>query len=676
MPPPELNEGQRRSLSVGLHQIAGLLAEVEGTLTAARNPSPFSRLASDISPAEAGVIRDYLAAIRRRLAAAADRHDLDICGLELDARRSILARTTGAWIAIEESRSRRLRGYGALDPSLAEEIDRTCDELERAVREMERFVLSPQQDFEARLRRLGETTIDADLLGRLERVIREEGLVEFRRAFEALLERIEERTFHVAVFGRVSSGKSSLLNTLLGQELLPVGVTPVTAVPTRVRLGRPPGLSVRFANGQTVSVPIEDLRLFATEDENPENVKKVSRLDVVTPSRDLPDGIELVDTPGIGSLATSGAQEALAYLPRTDAALVLVDASSSIGSDEVSLLRLFQDAAIPAEVLLSKADLVDDEEREKLRDYVSRTLARELGRAVPVHAVSTVKKGLVAVWSRERLKPLFDRRTELLEESIRRMAGRLAEGVAAALHVRLGRMPAVARAAAVEEVRRADERIAAAREAAQREAERLEASWGDILVAATKEAVARFRDGEAGPLAGEQLVREAAETSSARLRKSVLSTMNELQAALSSSARNVDAGSAELFAANRASSDVAGLPILDFSGLTSRSLRRPFFLGLFPSWAARRLLATLRDAFEREERETLHSFGYRMRDFALRAVEALAAAYHGAVGPFVHGAEGPRTGRAAPDRLAEDLAYFESVRGGPPRSAAIKEEDP
>jgi hypothetical protein len=144
MPPPsELNEAQRRSLSVGLHHVAGLLDEVEGTLAAARDPSPFSRRVSDITPAEASVILDYLAAIRRRLAAAAERHGLDIRGPARDARRSIDALTAGAWIAVEEIRPRRLRGYGPLDPSLAGEIDRTCDELASSIRELQRALLPP-----------------------------------------------------------------------------------------------------------------------------------------------------------------------------------------------------------------------------------------------------------------------------------------------------------------------------------------------------------------------------------------------------------------------------------------------------------------------------------------------------------------------------------------------------
>ncbi len=74
------------------------------------------------------------------------------------------------------------------------------------------------------------------------------GRVEVRGSLAALLDRLEGgNTFEIGVFGRVSAGKSSLLNHLLGGNFLPVGVTPVTALPIRLRYGPQPGAVVTFA---------------------------------------------------------------------------------------------------------------------------------------------------------------------------------------------------------------------------------------------------------------------------------------------------------------------------------------------------------------------------------------------------------------------------------------------
>ena len=52
-----------------------------------------------------------------------------------------------------------------------------------------------------------------------------------------LLERLQEQRFHLAVRRAIQTGKSTLLNALLGEEVLPVSVIPLTAIPTFIRAG-------------------------------------------------------------------------------------------------------------------------------------------------------------------------------------------------------------------------------------------------------------------------------------------------------------------------------------------------------------------------------------------------------------------------------------------------------
>src|SRR5438552_16984530 len=48
----------------------------------------------------------------------------------------------------------------------------------------------------------------------------------------ALRERLATERFQLAVLGQFKRGKSTVLNALLGQSVLPIGVVPVTAIPT------------------------------------------------------------------------------------------------------------------------------------------------------------------------------------------------------------------------------------------------------------------------------------------------------------------------------------------------------------------------------------------------------------------------------------------------------------
>ena len=97
--------------------------------------------------------------------------------------------------------------------------------------------------------------------------------------------------------------------------MLPVGVTPITAVPTRISHAPEAHLTVSFFEAPTKTFDIAQLAEFATEQQNPGNAKHVTRIAVALPSPRLQAAVAFVDTPGLGSLATSGASEKLGICP-------------------------------------------------------------------------------------------------------------------------------------------------------------------------------------------------------------------------------------------------------------------------------------------------------------------------------------------------------------------------
>lgn len=92
----------------------------------------------------------------------------------------------------------------------------------------------------------------------------------------------------LAILGQFKAGKSSLLNALLGQDVLPVGVLPATAVVTRLGYGPQPRATVRRLSGESFDVPLSRLAEFVTEQENPENAKEVALVDVELPALHTP----------------------------------------------------------------------------------------------------------------------------------------------------------------------------------------------------------------------------------------------------------------------------------------------------------------------------------------------------------------------------------------------------
>src|ERR1700677_2700338 len=87
----------------------------------------------------------------------------------------------------------------------------------------------------------------------------------------SLAERVSEGRFYVACIGQFKRGKSSVLNALVGDSILPTGVVPVTAVPTIVRYSRRAAARVRFEGGEWTGVPIKTVDEYVSEEKNPEN---------------------------------------------------------------------------------------------------------------------------------------------------------------------------------------------------------------------------------------------------------------------------------------------------------------------------------------------------------------------------------------------------------------------
>lgn len=275
----------------------------------------------------------------------------------------------------------------------------------------------------------------------LDRVIADIELAEFRGTLVNLVDRLEAPRFEAAVFGRVSSGKSSLLNHILGTEVLPVGVNPITAVPTRIAFGTDAALTVTLADRQVKRAALEELVEYASEERNPGNTLSVVRLAVALPSARLSEGLVLVDTPGLGSLAAAGAEETLSYLPQCDLGIVLISAVNALNEEDLSTILALSQAGIPVMVLLSKSDLLSSTDRGKASAYIRKEVQSNLGLVVDVHPVSIVGRdeNLLGTWFQGELAPVFERHRELARQSVRRRTGALRESVIRALRAKLGR---------------------------------------------------------------------------------------------------------------------------------------------------------------------------------------------------------------------------------------------
>ena len=277
-------------------------------------------------------------------------------GIPLEVRRTSLrwgveVGTTFLHIAVAEMSPDALRGYGPLEAASRNAVLKMQQDLSRLIDRVQAYLRQGLgRDLEQRLAHLNATPTSIATLTVLERIISRRQLVEFRPLLDTIVRRLESPQFEIAVFGRVSSGKSSLLNHVAGMDGLPVGVTPrITAVPTRLVHSRhEPSVVISFADVQPRRIDLGQLRDYASEEGDPGNRKQVDEYSRGAAVARLREGVVLVDTPGIGSLALAGGAETVAYLPPCDLGIVLIDAASTLNQDDLGLLRTLYEVGIPA----------------------------------------------------------------------------------------------------------------------------------------------------------------------------------------------------------------------------------------------------------------------------------------------------------------------------------------
>lgn len=200
--------------------------------------------------------------------------------------------------------------------------------------------------------------------------------------------RLRASLLSVALIGQFKRGKTSLLNALLGDEVLPTGVLPLTAVVNRIRWGPHLRVTVHFLDGSEREIPRDELRVYATELGNPRNALAVRDILILYPSPLLAQGIELVDTPGIGSVWTHNTEVATGYLPWVDVALFIVSPDPPITDVERQFLQEARKHAGKIVVVLSKADLLSAHDLETVRTFVEEVVEGALEAKVPVWRTS------------------------------------------------------------------------------------------------------------------------------------------------------------------------------------------------------------------------------------------------------------------------------------------------
>ena len=244
-----------------------------------------------------------------------------------------------------------------------------------------------------------------------------------------LVQKLEADRFHLVVVGEFNHGKTTFVNALLGATILPVGVTPTTAVIHHLEYAAEPRAEVVFVSGRRAPLPFEEVKLFSVgQAKAPDHSvhdggsapkpsvhdggsapkppvghhvpapttpladTEVKHLEVGYPAELLRERVVLVDTPGVNDLSLQRADITYSYIPRSDAVLFLLDAGQPLKESERVFLqeKLLGQSRDKIIFVVTKRDIWDGDEERQALVYI-RTELGKLVKSPVVFAVSAEK---------------------------------------------------------------------------------------------------------------------------------------------------------------------------------------------------------------------------------------------------------------------------------------------
>ena len=193
-----------------------------------------------------------------------------------------------------------------------------------------------------------------------------------------LLDKLRENRFNLVILGAFKRGKSTLINALLGEPVLPTAIVPLTSVVTILGYGESLDIQVHFQNGRSQTITQPELADYITEKGNPRNQKGVREVEIAYPSEYLRDGVRIIDTPGVGSVYSHNTEVAYNYLPQVDAAVFVVTADPPLSAAEQEFLKDIREYVHKLFFVLNKIDYVDETERQEALDFTTEVLKGSL----------------------------------------------------------------------------------------------------------------------------------------------------------------------------------------------------------------------------------------------------------------------------------------------------------
>lgn len=203
-----------------------------------------------------------------------------------------------------------------------------------------------------------------------------------------LLNRIEDNTTKIVVFGMMKAGKSTFINAFLGEKLVQDGVIETTAVVTMLTFGPSFRITAVSKDGFKREIDRQEFVGLSTEVDGPlkEERLRLDHIIIETPNR-LLEGITLVDTPGYGAKFHHHTEMSDNYIRFGDFSIwVFLTNHVGQGTEVDKIIEINEVRGQLVHGVVNAIDRLNLEE-QSVDDYIDweyRTLQREVSSLIPV----------------------------------------------------------------------------------------------------------------------------------------------------------------------------------------------------------------------------------------------------------------------------------------------------